>query len=72
MLKEKEDKEGEAARFLRRGEMPLQQLSAQTQNTTVGIRGCGLDVNLRMISQKQASANFYYAWQRDQTLSKAT
>lgn len=31
--------------------MPLQQLGAQTHNTTVGIREYGQDVNLRMTSQ---------------------
>ena len=32
--------------------MPLQQFSAQTQNTTVGIREYDQDVNLRMTSQR--------------------
>ena len=32
--------------------MPLQQLGAQTQNTTVGIREYDQDVNLRMESQR--------------------
>ena len=34
--------------------MPLRQLGAQTQNTTVGIREYGQDVNLRMTSQRSA------------------